>query len=154
MTRVRFVVGSDLDAPARVVWDTLVDWKAHEAWIPATRVEIEGDDPTAIGTVFTAWTGWGPLTLEDRMEVTVCSWSEETQRGECEVAKLGPVLGGRAGFTVEPHGTGARAEWVEDVTVRWLPGFLSPIANRIGALGFRFVLRRLRKALEAPSVGR
>ena len=49
MTGVRFVVTVDFDSPSRLVWDELVDWKAHEAWIPATRVEVDGDGPTALG---------------------------------------------------------------------------------------------------------
>ena len=150
MTAVRFAVTVDFDALPQVVWDELVDWKAHEAWIPATRVEIHGDDPTAVGSTFTAWTGVGPLALEDRMRVTECRWADEAQRGECEVEKLGPVLRGRAGFTVEPEGRGARVEWIEDVTVRWLPRFLAPVAARLGAGGFRFGMKRLNRMLATP----
>ena len=143
MTDVHFVVTVDFDSSARAVWDELIDWKAHEAWIPATRVEVDGADPTAVGTTFTAWTGFGRLALEDRMRVTQCSWADETQHGSCEVEKLGPVLRGRAGFTVEPSGTGARVEWIEDVTVRWLPRLLAPVAARLGAMGFKIGMRRL-----------
>lgn len=151
MSPVHFVVTTDFDAPPRVVWDELVDWKGHEAWIPATRVEIDGDDPTAVGTTFTAWTGYGPLALEDRMQVAVCDWSDADERGECEVTKLGPVLQGRAGFTVSAHRSGARVEWVEDVAIRWLPKLLAPVATWIGSTGFKFGMRRLRRVVEQRS---
>ena len=88
MSSVRFAVTVDFDASSRMVWDELVDWKAHEAWIPATRVEVHGDDPTAVGATFTAWTGFGRLALEDRMRVTECGWADETQRGACEVVTI------------------------------------------------------------------
>ena len=147
MADVRFAVTTDFASPPRVVWDELVDWKAHEAWIPATRVEVDGDDPTAVGATFTAWTGFGRLALEDRMRVSECAWVDKTERGSCEVEKLGPVLRGRAGFTVEPSGEGARVEWIEDVTVSWLPGLLAPVAAWFGAMGFKVGMRRLNRML-------
>ena len=124
-----------------------MDWRAHEAWIPATRVEVDGDDPTAVGATFTAWTGFGRLALEDRMRVTECDWIDETQRGSCQVEKLGPILKGGASFTVESSGPGARVEWIEDVTVRWLPRFLAPVAAWFGAMGFELSMRRLNRIL-------
>lgn len=151
MTPVKFTVTVDFDASPRAVWDELVDWKAHEAWIPATRVVVDGDDPTEVGATFTAWTGIGRLSLEDRMRVTECAYSDEDQRGSCEVEKLGPVLLGRAGFTVEPRGSGTRVEWLEDVTVRWLPRPLAPVAARLGALGFRIGMGRLNRMVRARS---
>lgn len=147
MSDVQFDVVADFDVPPREVWDELVDWKGHEEWIPATRVEIDVDDVTAVGATFTAWTGFGRLALEDRMRVTRCTWSEATQTGDCEVEKLGPILRGRAGFTVEPAANGARVVWFEDVTMKWLPRLLAPVASRIGAIGFKLGMRRLRRKL-------
>ena len=151
MTDVRFVVTADFDSSSWAVWDELVDWKAHEAWIPATRVEVDGDDPTAVGATFTAWTGFGRLALEDRMQVTAYAWVDDTRRGSCEVEKLGPILRGRASFTVEPSGPGARVEWIEDVTVRWLPRLLAPFAAWLGAMGFKLGMRRLNRLLARRS---
>lgn len=147
MALVQFEVTVDFAAPARSVWDEMVDWKGHEAWIPATRVELHDADPTAVGSKFTAWTGFGPLSLEDRMRVARRDWDAEAERGECEVTKLGPVLSGRAGFTVEPRGSGSRVEWFEDVSVRWAPQFLGPVLSRIGAVGFRSGMRKLDRLL-------
>ncbi len=148
MTRVTFDVTRRLAAPVRQVWDELVDWPAHGAWIPATRVDSDHDgDPTAVGYTFTGWTGYGPLMLEDRMRVTRCDWDEATNTGVCDVDKLGPVLGGGAGFTVRPDGDGTVLEWREDVTVPYLPGFLSALAGKVGAFGFSMALRKFEKYL-------
>lgn len=149
MTPVQFAVTVHFDAPPRVVWNELVDWKGHEEWIPATRVEVDGDDPTAVGSTFTAWTGIGPLSLEDRMRVSRCQWLDDSSSGECEVEKLGPILRGRAGFTVEANGTGSRVEWFEDVTVPIIPRFLSSVVGRAGALGFQMGMRSLNRSLSS-----
>ena len=74
------------------------------------------------------------------MRVAECDWSPENRGGKCVVEKLGPVLGGRAGFTVEPTSAGSRVEWFEDVTMERLPRFLSPLARTAGVLGFRFAM--------------
>lgn len=147
MAAVSFTVPHRFDAPPRQVWDELIDWPAHAEWIPATRVEVEPGDPTAPGARFTAWTGFGPASLEDRMEVVRCDWDEATSTGDCEVRKLGPILSGRAGFTVRPDGDGTAMEWIEDVEVRWLPGFLAPVVSKLSALGFSQGMKSLARVL-------
>ena len=147
MTPVAFTLNIDFDQTARRVWDELIDWKAHEAWIPATRVELHSTDPTAVGATFTATTGYGPAALEDRMEVTECSWDDDAQSGTCEVRKLGPVLLGKARFEVTPTASGCQVLWVEDVEMKYLPGPLSPVAAWIGSAGFRVGMMRLREQL-------
>ena len=145
---VQFEVRHEFDAPARVVWDELVDWPGHAAWVPMTRVEVEPGDPTVPGARFTAWTGPWKLALEDRMEVVRCDWDEAASSGDCEVAKLGPILGGRAGFTVEPVGDGgAVVTWVEDVSVKYVPGFAAPVVARLGAAGFKQGMKGLAKLI-------
>ncbi len=58
MAQVHFTVQRDLALPARVVFDELVDWKAHEDWVPLTKVEIlSGEGGT--GTEFIATPEWG-----------------------------------------------------------------------------------------------
>lgn len=151
MADVQFEVIHEFDAPARVVWDELIDWKGHEAWIPMTKVEVDPGDPTAVGATFTATTGVGPLGMPDRMRVVRCDWDDGTQSGDCVVEKLGPVLLGQAGFTVEPTATGSELRWFEDVNVKWAPGFLAPLLARGGAAGFRFGMRKLAAQLEATT---
>jgi hypothetical protein len=143
MATVRFELSRHFDVPSRVLWDELVDWPAHGAWIPATSIEGEPGDPAAVGYTFTAWTGIRPVALEDRMRVTRCDWDDAAETGSCDVEKLGPVLGGTAGFTVSARPNGSVLAWREDVTVPYLPAFLSGIAAVVGRLGFSLALRRL-----------
>lgn len=152
MANVRFEVPYHFAAAPQRVWDELVDWAGHAEWIPATRVEVDAGDPTAVGATFTAWTGFGPLALEDRMRVAACEWDADAESGRCEVDKLGPVLRGQAGFTVRPEGAGTGLVWFEDVEVRFVPGFVAPLVARLGAAGFRAGMRRLAKLLAARAV--
>lgn len=147
MAHITFDVHHRFDQDARSVWDDLVDWKSHANWIPMTRVKVGDGDPTEVGHEFTAWTGPGPLSLEDRMRVTKCDWDAVSSSGDCEVEKLGPVLHGRAGFTVQPDGDGSTLEWFEDVTVRFVPQFVAPVLAKLGALGFKQGMKGLAKHL-------
>lgn len=153
MADIHFVVSHAFEQPAQRVWDALIDWKAHEAWIPMTRVEIHDTDATAIGSTFTAWTGPGRLALEDRMRVAGCVWDEATGSGSCAVDKLGPVLDGEAHFTVTPRGRGSVVEWTENVAIGWLPKLLAPPVAWIGAAGFRLGMRRLSRLLGKTDSG-
>jgi len=147
MAKVAFEIVHHFDAPAQAVWDALIDWPAHADWVPMTRVEVEPGDPAAVGATFTAWSGPGPLALKDRMRVTRLDWDPVAASGTCEVEKLGPVLTGRAGFTVIPSGTGAEMRWIEDVKVPGVPQFLAPVFAKLGAAGFSFGIGRLAKSL-------
>lgn len=150
MAAVRFEVRTSFAAPPRRMWDEMIDWERHAAWIPATRIEVPDGDATAVGAEFTAFTGYGPATLVDRMRITHCAWDAAADRGACEVEKLGPVLRGRAAFTVEPAAGGCVVTWLEDVTVRYLPRLAAPIVAALSAAGFRFGMRRLARIVAAP----
>ncbi|MEM9514215.1 MAG: SRPBCC family protein [Actinomycetota bacterium] len=152
MAPVSFTVEYRFDAPPGHVWDELVDWKGHERWIPATRVDVGPGEPTEVGTEFVATTGVGPVALPDRMRVASCEWDAKTLSGRCEVEKLGPVLTGRAGFTVSPSEAGRTdLVWFEDVQVRYAPALLGRALGRIGALGFRSAMKRLAAQLNESS---
>ena len=149
MALIDFVVTHTFDAPAHVVWDEMTDWPSHAKWIPATRIEIEEGDPRAVGGTFTGYTGYGPLTLVDRMRVSRISWDDDADHGSCEVEKLGPVLQGRAGFTVTSDGESSRVDWFEQVDVKYLPSLLAPIVSKLSAVGFSFGMRKLAKVIAA-----
>ena len=151
MATVHFTLRHRFDAAPELVWHELIDWKGHEAWIPATRVDLHDDDPNAIGATFTAFSGYRPLVLEDRMQVESLQWNDDERNGFCRVIKLGPVLTGEASFTVEPEGDGTTMVWVEDVVVPYLPQFLAPVAARLGIAGFGFGMRRLAALLSERS---
>ena len=149
MAAVRFEILQPFPSPAHEVWQGLIDWKGHEAWIPATKVEIHSDaDPTAVGTSFTATTGFGRLALPDKMTVTKCTWDPATETGVCEVEKIGPILKGTAGFTVTSEAGGSEVSWTEDVTVKYLPRILAPVARWAASFGFRVGMRKLAKQLK------
>jgi hypothetical protein len=147
MASVRFDARRTVAAEPHAVWEELTDWSRHGAWVPATRVRAAPGDPRAPGATFTAWTGVGRLALEDRMRVTRCVWDPATRRGDCEVEKLGPVLRGRAAFTVAPEGDGAVVDWSEDVTVPMLPQFLAGVVGHASAAVFRYGLGTLARSL-------
>lgn len=149
MARVSFEVTRRFDADPRVVWDQLIDWPSHGEWVPLTTMEVAepGSDPGAVGYEFTGWTGWRPLALQDRMRVTRCDWDDDARTGFCTVDKIGPTLGGDAGFTVRPDGAGTELVWNEDVVVPYVPGFLSGVAAWFGRLGFGHALKRFDRFL-------
>lgn len=138
MSTVAFRLSFPLSCAADDVWNTLVDWAGHGDWIPATRSSITKGDG-GLGTEFVAISGFGRLALVDRMRVVVF----DPDQMSAEVEKLGPLLGGRAGFTVSPNGRACRLEWYENVQVRSLPAFLAPLAAIIGKALFTLSLRRL-----------
>jgi hypothetical protein len=149
MAKIRFEVRHSFNASPARVWEELVDWSGHAAWIPMTRIAVAPGDPQAVDATFTAWTGVGRLALEDRMRVASFDWNDETQRGACAVDKLGPVLTGSAAFTVTAGRASAiDVNWIEDVAVPRLPQFLAPILAAAGAAGFRFGMRRLARIVE------
>ena len=148
MTLIEFTVTHHFAALPQVVWDEMIDWESHSNWIPATRIELHTDNSQVEGATFTGFTGYGPLTLVDRMRISKIDWDDEAGQGTCEVEKLGPVLQGRAGFTVSSNGDGSSVVWFEEVTVRYLPRPLAPIVSKLSALGFSLGMRRLAKVIE------
>ena len=148
MAPIDFTVTHHFAAPPRAVWDQMIDWPSHAKWIPATRMEVDSQDFQVEGATFTGYTGFGKLALVDRMAISAIEWDDATERGSCEVEKLGPVLEGRAGFVVSPDGDGSSVEWFERVTVPYLPKLLAPLVSKASALGFAFGMRRLAKIVE------
>lgn len=146
---VSFTVTHDFEEPPDRLWAAMVDWEAHGEWIPATVVEVDPGDPTAVGATFTGLTGYGKIMLVDPMVIEEISWDPETGHGRCVVNKLGPQLRGRAGFDLSPIEGGSRIEWFEDVTVRYLPRLLVPVVNRLSAVGFSLGMRKLAKLLSS-----
>lgn len=149
MASIQFTVTHDFAEPPGRIWEAMLDWEGHGDWIPATTVDVDPGDPTAVGATFTGKTGVGPLMLIDDMAITEIRWDEDTGDGYCEVDKLGPVLSGRAGFTLSAIDGGSRIVWFEDVTVPYLPAVLSPIVNHVSALGFSMAMKKLGKLLAA-----
>ncbi len=153
MAGIAFDVEYHFAAPAAELWWEMTDWPRHADWIPATRIELGADDASSVGGHFTAYTGFGPLVLVDRMRVAELEWKADEERGSCVVDKLGPVLRGHAGFGVEAVGPStSRLVWFEDVDVPYLPGFLAPLVGRLARDGFRQGMSRLARTLESRQI--
>lgn len=137
--RVVFDLDRTVALAPQQAWARLTDWAGHANWIPMTRVAVDPDDPAR----FTAWSGPGPLALEDRMRATAMDFDGSS--GRCHVDKLGPVLVGEASFTVAPgpDADTSVVTWHEDVVVPHLPGFLAPVAAAVGRLLFGWSLGRM-----------
>ena len=123
-------------------WRRLTDWAGHADWVPMTRVEVDPADPDA----FVAFSGPGPLALEDRMRAGERSFDGST--GSCRVDKLGPVLVGEAEFAVRPGETAGSTVvgWREDVLVPHLPRVFVPLVAAAGRFLFGWSLGRMAKA--------
>jgi hypothetical protein len=67
-------------------------------------------------------------------------------RGTCHVDKIGPVLLGFATLTVTGDASRTRVQWHEDVTVPYVPKFLTPVVAKASGMLFGFALKRLKKA--------
>ncbi len=143
MARVRFTVTRDLNLPADAVFAELIDWKAHEDWVPLTKVVIHSGDGGA-GTEFTATSGLGPLALPDRMRID----SLDAETMTVHVTKLGPVLTGIVELKVTPTGaTSCRLDWFEDVRVPILPQFLATPVGAAARQGFTTSIKKMAKKL-------
>ena len=143
MANVYFTVTRDLPLPADVVFDDLIDWKGHAAWVPLTRVEmLRGDGGP--GTEFVATTGIGPVALPDRMRVDELDPSAMTSR----ITKIGPVLSGDVHLSVTSTGANtSRLDWVEDIRVPGVPQFLAKPVAAAARKGFQVSITRLAKLL-------
>ena len=145
MAQVHFTVQRDLAQPAQMVFAELVDWKAHEDWVPLTKVEIlSGNGGT--GTEFVATSGAGPLALPDRMRVDELDAEAMTVR----VTKIGPLLTGNVLLSVtEISESRSRLEWVEDINVPYLPQFLAKPVGLAAKQGFVMSINKMAKKLSA-----
>jgi len=143
MARVQFTVSRNLDIPADRVFAELIDWKAHEDWVPLTKVVIHSGDGGA-GTEFTATSGLGPLALPDRMRID----SLDAETMTVHVTKLGPVLTGTVELKVTPTGPmSCRLDWFEDVRVPVLPQFLATPVGAAARQGFTTSIKKMAKKL-------
>lgn len=111
-------------------WRRITAWHRHAESVPLTRITVVTPPPTREGTVFVARSGFGPLAFDDPMEVTVWRPPEDGRPGMCRLTKRGRVVTGWAEIEVQPERRGhSRVVWREDLHVRPLPSFASPIIS-------------------------
>jgi len=145
MAQVRFTVTREIALPADQVFAELIDWKAHEDWVPLTTVVIHTGDG-GVGTEFTATSGIRPLALPDRMRID----SLDAEAMTVHVTKLGPVLTGTVELSVTPTGAATcRLDWLEDVRVPVLPQFLAAPVAAAARQGFTTSIKKMAKKLAA-----
>lgn len=123
--------------PVDEAWRRLTEWPRHGAAVPLTRVTVSTPPPTSTGTVLVARSGLGPVTFDDRMEVTVWQPPVDGSPGLCRLEKRGRVVRGWAEIEVHPGPGGlTRVLWREDLRVRFLPGFCDPPLRAVSRVVF------------------
>lgn len=131
---VRVTFEQHISLPAETAYRRLCDWKDHERWVPFTKVTVHDEE------TFTAYTGIGPLRLEDNMRVV------RRDDASCEVVveKTGPVLTGSAGFRVRPYSAESSiVVWTEELRVPLIPEAFAPLLRVMTRRLFRRALKRL-----------
>jgi hypothetical protein len=103
--------------------------------------------PTREGTRFVARSGFGPLAVDDVMEVTVWRPPVVGGPGLCRLEKRGRLVLGWAEIEVHPERGGrSRVVWREELSVRFLPrAFDGPLASASRLLFGRAANRLLRR---------
>ncbi|WP_333736947.1 SRPBCC family protein [Streptomyces sp. IBSBF 2806] len=129
-------------------WRRLTEWSRHGDVVPLTRVSVLTPPPTHEGTVFVARSGLGPLSFDDRMEVTVWQPPARDEPGRCRLEKRGRVVLGWAEIEVRP-GPGGRTHvcWREELDVRFLPSVFDPL---VGATARSVFGRAANRLLRTP----
>ncbi|MFI5820862.1 SRPBCC family protein [Streptomyces rishiriensis] len=109
-------------------WRRLTEWSRHGDVVPLTRVTVLTPPPTHEGTVLVARSGLGPLSFDDRMEVTAWQPPAHGGPGRCRLEKRGRVVRGWADIEVRPGPGGqTRVTWREELGVRFLPSLFDPL---------------------------
>lgn len=140
-----FVIRATSPLPASACFDKLVDWDAHSAAIPLTRLRHDG--VARLGQRFVARTALGRFGFDDPMVVELLRRPAGDQPGYLpgvvEVAKRGRVIGGTVRWTVSPTATGSEVEWSQNIIIGWLPAWLDPVVGVAGRLAYSRGLPRL-----------
>lgn len=141
----QFVIRAGSPLPASACFERLVDWDAHSAAIPLTRLTHDGQP--RVGQRFVARTGVGRLGFDDVMAVELlrrpAGDAPGVLPGLVEVAKQGRVVGGWVRWTVTPTATGSEVEWRQDLRIPWLPRWLDPVVGLVGRAAYTAGLRAL-----------
>ena len=133
----RINVAIELDATPDEVWDVVEPVERHIDWMAdAVAIHFETDQTRGVGTKFLCDTKVGPITLQDRMEIT--EWEPGRRMG---VRHTGVVTGSGV-FELEPIDLGRRTRftWTEELHFPWFLG------GRLGeVVGGQFVMKQIWK---------
>ena len=130
-----FSVTREVRAPAGELWDLIVDWPRHAAWVPLTQMRVDEHGGHGVGATLVARTQLGPIGFDDLMRVV--AWrppQEPAGVGRVRIVHEGGVVGGVAEIEVRPV-TANRCvvTWWEDVDL--LPGLPPGPAKVVALLG-------------------
>jgi carbon monoxide dehydrogenase subunit G len=128
-------VSRHIDRPPAAVWALLSDLERHTDWMgDAEWVVFLGPPRRGVGTVMVARTRYGPIRMDDLMEVV--GWVE----GHSITVRHDGLVTGTGELRVDPEGAGSRATWTEDLTFPWRLG--GPVTAWLAVPVLRRVFRR------------
>jgi hypothetical protein len=140
-----FVLRRASRLPARTAFARLVDWDAHSAAIPLTRLRYEG--VPRVGQRFVARTGVGRFGFDDVMVVDVLEPPSGDlpgdEPGRVTITKHGRVVGGTVGWKVAPTAAGSAVTWTQHLVIPWLPLWMDGVVGAVGSRAYGMGLRRL-----------
>ena len=140
-----FVLHRSSSLAARAAFERLVDWDAHSAAIPLTRLRYEG--APRVGQRFVARTGVGRFGFDDVMVVDVLEPPGGDLPGDVPgrvtITKHGRVVGGTVGWKVAPTATGSEVTWTQHLVIPWLPLWMDGLVGAVGSRAYGMGLRRL-----------
>ena len=140
--RVAVHASADVCAPAREVWDVLVDWSRHGEWVPFTRAE----GGAGKGEGLRAWTGVGPVGFLDTMVIT--EWRPPHR---VRVRHTGALIRGEGLFDlIDVPGDRCRVTWAELVDLPFGPAGRAAwfVIGPAAGLMLRTSLHRLAKMFD------
>jgi hypothetical protein len=145
---MRFEASIHIDASPERAWDWLRAWERSSQWMIGTTVEVLSKSGEGIGARVRAVTSLVGLKLVDVMTVT--RWEPLSR---IEVRHERWPLQGIAWFGVRPEGSGARVEWVEDITVPFglLGRIVASVLRAPVQWGLGLSLKKLKRRVEASS---
>lgn len=144
----RITVAVEIDATPAAVWQVVEPIERHVDWMAdAVAIRFDGEQIRGTGTRFVCVTKVGPITLEDRMEIT--EWEPGRRMG----VRHSGVVTGTGAFQLEPIDLDRRTRftWTEDLRFPW---FLGGRAGELvgGQAVMRLIwkrnLRRLKQLVE------
>lgn len=159
----RIIVSMPVSAPIHRVWEHLINWPAHGAWIPFSTVTVTAPGaPDGTGTQFVGRTGLGPFAFNDPMTVTHLqppALHPTVRRGgrppviaSCEIAKTGTLIRGTAGFILERiDNETTHLQWWEDIEIgprwTWWTALTGPAIQWAGQKAFTRALTKMASQL-------
>lgn len=145
----RITVAVEIDATPAAVWQVVEPIGRHVDWMAdAVAIRFDGEQTRGTGTRFVCVTKVGPISLEDRMEIT--EWEPGRRMG----VRHSGVVTGTGAFQLEPIDLDRRTRftWTEDLRFPW---FLGGRAGELvgGQAVMRLIwkrnLRRLKQLVES-----